>query len=406
MHTASLPNNLTAALQGLFPAGSEEHVFLVGGTVRDALLGKPHQDIDLLAAVPEQTLQRCGFRRVTGKSTAPIWFRNDPRLGVIEVTHLSDPVKVEQELASRDFTINALAFSLAGHLHDPLNGCSDLAELRLAACSNNCFRDDPLRIFRALRFEAEGWWLTPETESLLLDHDWDNLLNGIPVERFSRELVKGLAAAYPARFFTRMLQLNIGRHWLPELFAMPAVPAGPPEHHPEGDLYCHSLQVLQRAAQLTADPLTRFCAMFHDLGKLQTDPAAYPHHHGHDRAGVEPAAKLCNRLRLPARYRTALSTVNRLHTTINRWEKLRDATRLRLAEQARKARIEEILPLVSQADKPDGAPLVGWELTLQTSRLPIRDLGLHEEELATMTPEARSCLILDRRIAVLRAAAN
>ncbi len=399
-----LENSIIQTLQQLFPPETHHRLFLVGGTVRDTLLAQQRKDIDLLVALPDEQLAACGFRYVTSKSTVPIWFRTHPRLGSIEATQLADPSEVDAELTRRDFTVNAMAFSLNGQLHDPLNGRSDLDKRQLAVCSDNCFNDDPLRIFRALRFEADGWRLSRHSESLITAQDWSVPLAGIPVERFSRELLKALTGEDPTRFFSRLLQLTIGCHWLTELFAMPQVPAGPTEHHPEGDLFSHSLHVLQRMTKLSPDPLARFCALFHDLGKLKTDPMAYPQHHGHDQAGVTPAKDLCNRLRLPARYRTALSAVNRLHTTMNRWDELREATRLRLAEQARKNRIEEILPLVSQADKPGCVAPATWELTLKASRLPIRDLGLHQETLDALPPEARSSLIFDRRIGVLRMA--
>ncbi|MGE0156918.1 MAG: HD domain-containing protein [Geobacter sp.] len=404
--TVSLPlDNLTSALRRLFPGISDDRVMLVGGTIRDALLGHPPQDIDLLTTLPEEDLLRYGFRQVIGKSTQPIWFRTDHRLGTIEVTTLASFDLLQHELARRDFTVNAMAVSLDGQLYDPLNGRNDLLQRRLAACSPSCFEDDPLRLFRAFRFEADGWQLTEESTTLIASQDWSTRLAALPTERFSRELLRALAAANPVRFFERMLQFRIGRHWLPELFRMPQVPAGPPEHHPEGDLLSHSLQVLQRATDQTPDPLTRFCALFHDLGKLQTAPDQYPHHHGHDQAGAPLAVELCNRLRLPARYRRALASVNRLHTTMGLWDTLRDATRLRLAQQAQKAGITDLLPLVVQADKKPGATpsTRHWQLCLDIINLTTAELGIDQIRLHSLQPQALRDLILDRRVQALRA---
>lgn len=398
-----ITEKLIATLQDIFPEGTKERIFLVGGTVRDALLGRPQKDIDLLIALPEETLQTCGFRRVVGKSTAPIWFRTDRDLGTIEVTTLASPELVEQELARRDFTINALAVSLSGQLHDPLKGRQDLAKRQLRVCSPSCFSDDPLRIFRALRFEAGGWQLTSESERLIIEQDWEQPLAAIPVERFSREFVKALSADQPIRFIEGMLRWKVGTHWLPELFAMTQVPAGPAEQHPEGDLANHSLQVLQRIALLTPDPLARFCGLFHDLGKLHTDPANHPRHHGHDEAGFVPAIELCNRLRLPASFRTALAWTNCLHTRMNRWSELRDATRLRLAEHASKAGIASILPLVSQADKTGSVAPLGWGQVLTITQLTTADLGIDISMLEAVQPKQRSSLVLNSRIEALRA---
>ena len=396
-------NNLMSELQRIFPDSADDQVFLVGGTVRDALQGKQQQDIDLVTTLPEDALIRCGFRQVIAKSTQPIWFRTDRRLGNIEVTTIASLDLLHLELGRRDFTVNAMAVSLDGQVHDPLGGRDDLQQRRLVACSPSCFDDDPLRLFRAFRFEADGWLLTKESTALIASHDWSMQLASLPVERFSRELLKALAAINPVRFFERMLQFRLGQHWLPELFSMPQVPAGPPEHHPEGDLLSHSLQVLQRAADQTPDPLARFCALFHDLGKLQTPPDQYPRHHGHEQTGGASALELCNRLRLPAHYRRALAGINRLHTTMGLWGTLRDASRLRLAEQAQKTGIADLLPLVAQADKP-GADSIEhqWLLCLKVISLTTAELGIDHEQLHRLQPEALRDLILDRRIQALR----
>lgn len=401
--TALLPANLTTALRRIFPKTADDQVFLVGGTVRDALLGKTQQDIDLVTTLSKETLQQFGFRQVIAKSTQPIWFRTDRRLGTIEATTLASFDLLQHELARRDFTVNAMAVSLDGQLYDPLNGRNDLLQRRLVACSPSCFLDDPLRLFRAFRFEADGWQLTEESAALVASQDWSTRLAALPAERFSRELLRALAAANPVRFFERMLQFGIGQNWLPELFRMPQVPAGPPEHHPEGDLLSHSLQVLQRATYQTPDPLTRFCALFHDLGKLQTPPDLYPHHHGHDQAGASLAVELCNRLRLPARYRRALAGVNRLHTTMGLWDTLRDSTRLRLAQQANKAGISTILPLVSQADKPNRAvTLQHWQRYCAISSHSATQLGISPEQIAALQSLALRNLILDRQVQIVR----
>lgn len=402
--TVSLPlDNLTSALRRFFSGIRGDRIMLVGGTVRDAMLGRPPQDIDLLTTLPEATLQQLGFHQVIAKSTQPIWFCADRRLGTIEVTTLASFDLLQHDLARRDFTINAMALSLDGRLHDPLSGRDDLLQRRLVACSPSCFFDDPLRLFRAFRFEADGWQLTEESTTLIARQDWSARLAALPAERFSRELLRALAAANPVRFFERMLQFGIGQHWLPELFRMPQVSAGPLEHHPEGDLLSHSLQVLQRATYQTPDPLTRFCALFHDLGKLQTPPDLYPHHHGHDQAGASLAVELCNRLRLPARYRRALAGVNRLHTTMGLWDTLRDSTRLRLAQQANKAGISTILPLVSQADKPNRAvTLQHWQRYCAISSHSATQLGISPEQIAALQSLALRNLILDRQVQIVR----
>ncbi|MBI2355259.1 MAG: HD domain-containing protein [Deltaproteobacteria bacterium] len=396
-------NDVLTFLKGLFPASCHERIFLVGGSVRDLLLGREGRDIDLAAALSADELAASGLRLVEGKSTQPIWFGYDKSFGKIEATPLEDAAALAADLARRDFTINAIAMTLAGELIDPLGGKSDLEQRRLRACTPRSFLDDPLRIFRALRFEGEGWRMTPETEALIREQDWSQRLGAIPVERFSREMLKALESPEPERFFQRMLELIVGENYLPEIFRMPRVIAGPPIYHPEVDLFSHSIQVLQRAAQRTGDPLARFCALFHDIGKLATDPALYPSHHGHDEAGFDLARNLCERLRLPAAYRTALAWTSRLHNRLNRWTELRGATRVRMAEQAVKAGIAAILPLVSAADKGVFGEITGWRGAVRVAGMSTAELGIDMERIEAMPGDKRSDFILQRRVEALRA---
>lgn len=393
-----------ALLKELFPAASHGLVQLVGGSVRDHLLGREGSDIDLVVSLDATKLSACGFRRLEPRSIAPIWFRHVPAFGSIEVTQLPDlDTALVKDLARRDFTVNAMAMTLDGAIIDPLGGRCDLEQRKLNACSPCTFSTDPLRIFRAFRFEADGWMLTPESEALIRERDWRQPLSLLPVERFSREMLKALGAAQPERFFTRMLQFSVGQGYLPELFAMPAIPAGPVQHHPEGDLFSHAIQVLERVTERTDDPLARFCAFFHDIGKLATGPANYPRHHGHEDAGVDMARSLGERLRLPSSYRTALAWTSRLHGLLNLWGELRDSTMLKTAQQAVKARIGEILPLVAAADKPGGLfPWQEWERAVRIATMTTDAMGIDDARLEGMAPGKRPDFILQRRVEILR----
>jgi tRNA nucleotidyltransferase (CCA-adding enzyme) len=389
-------------LKGLFPPSCHERVFLVGGSVRDRLLGREAVDIDLAAALSPEEYEALGFRLVTGKSTAPIRFRHDRRFGTIEVTPLTDKASLTDDLGRRDFTVNALAMTLDGELIDPLGGRTDLGLRRLRPCSPAAFLDDPLRILRAFRFEADGWVMTADCEAQIRGQEWSRRLTAIPVERFSREMLKALEAPQPERFFLRMLESGIGDCWLPELFRMPSVPAGPKEHHPEGDLLTHALQVMERVAERTGDPMARFCALFHDIGKLATDPALYPKHHGHDEAGFDLGRSLCDRLRLPTTYRHALAWTSRLHGTLNRWPELRGSTRIRSAEQALKAGIAGILPLVSTADKPGGLKMDEWKMAVRVAAMTTAELGIDAERIEAMPEDKRAAFIQQLRVEALR----
>lgn len=391
-----------AGLRSFFPAVMHDSIFVVGGTVRDFLSGAAAKDIDLAAALDDDALERLGFRAVSGKSTVDIWFRHDARLGNMELVQLDNRAALACDLARRDFTINALAMDLTGKLIDPCNGADDIAARRLRPCSPTAIEIDPLRTFRAFRFSAENWVLSEDMEVLLRSRGWDRYLEQIPVERFSREMTKALGAADPAGFFLRMQQFNIGKCYLPELFRMPAIPAGPALHHPEGDLFTHSLQVLQRAARISADPLTRFCALFHDLGKLASDPALYPAHHGHDLAGYRLAPAFCKRLRLPSSYGSSLAWVSRLHTNMNRWHELRESTKLRLAGQAIKSGVTSMLVTVSTADKQTSSIPDDWEHVLKTASMTTLELGIDQTTLQNTPPHKRPEYIFQHRLQALK----
>ena len=395
-------DTILALIRKLFPTSCHARIFLVGGCVRDHLMGLNSKDIDLVAALSADELTACGFRLVEGKSTAPIWFRYDLAFGKLEVTALADNANLIQDLARRDFTINALAMTLAGEVIDPLNGMHDLEQHTLRACSPGSFRADPLRIFRALRFEADGWRMTPDTQELILGQDWSQQLGSLPVERFSREMLKALETTVPERFFQGLLEYRVGENLLPEIFRLPTIPAGPLVYHPEGDLLTHSIQVLQRVSKQTSDPLARFCALFHDIGKLATCPALYPKHHGHDEAGFKMALAFSDRLRLPATYRTALAWVSRLHGKLNRWSELRDATKMKTAGQAIQAGITDILPMISMADKAGELESNGWDNAIRVSRMTTADLGIEPRQLETMMTSKRPDFILQKRVDMLR----
>ncbi|MHB8120600.1 MAG: HD domain-containing protein [Desulfuromonadaceae bacterium] len=389
-------------LKSLFPPSCHERIFLVGGTLRDMLSGREGQDIDLVTSLSADELTRLGFRHVEATSGSAIYFRYHPEFGKIEATRIDSRHDLEADLHRRDFTVNAMAMDLSGRVIDPLGGADDVRGRVLRACSGNAFTDDALRIFRAFRFETDGWRMAAGTASLIRAREWSAAFAAMPVERFSAEMLKALPLKAPERFFQLMLEFRVGAEFLPEIFRMPQVPAGPLQHHPEGDLLVHSIQVLQRVAAETNEPLPRFCALFHDLGKLATDPALYPTHHGHDNTGFAMAVEFCNRLRLPATYRTALAWVSSLHGKANKWHELRDSSKLKMAEQAFRGGIVHILPLIAAADKAGGLPMTGWEDVVRIAVMSARELGIDQESLEAMPVKNRAAFILQKRVEMLK----
>lgn len=389
-------------LKTLFQPESHGLVWIAGGTVRDTLRNKEIRDIDLVAVLPPATLESLGFKHIAAVTTTPIWFRHFCGYGNVEITRLDSSDALGADLQRRDFTLNAILMSLDGKIIDPLDGQADLKTLTLKPCSDGTFLHDPLRIFRAFRFQSEGFRLSPEAAALIGDRGWDEELKRLPIERFSREMLKSLQGDYPERFFERMIETGVGAELLPELFRMAQIPAGPPQHHPEGDLLTHSLQVLGRVSSVTGSVLGRFCAFFHDIGKLSTNPQHYPRHHGHDEAGFNPAEEFCRRLALPAAYGRALAWTSRLHGKVNRLAELRPATKIKLACQAVKGGIAELLPLISLADKP-GSDISGdWRELLAVAMMSIAELSVDAEKFELLKPGQRAEFLLQRRVEFLK----
>ncbi len=395
-------NGIPGALRKLFPHESAACFWLVGGAVRDQLLGVACHDFDVVAVVTAQALTAAGFREVVARSGQTVWLRSVPELGQVEITRIPSSDALYDELLRRDFTVHAMAVAEDGTLLDPYGGAKDCRERLVRVVHEQSLYDDPVRSLRALRLCAYGFKLEGGTRRLLEEGEWDHALAAVPVERLSRELLKALAAPYPDRFLKEMLDCTLGKTFLPEWFAMRDIPAGPPDKHPEGSLVQHVLMVLGRVAAIADDPLTRFCAFGHDLGKCSTDPVSYPRHIGHDVAGVALAQVLCTRLKLPVTYREALMVVCRWHTLMNRWDELRDETRLKIAYAANRGGCGQILPLVSEADTGRPVPRVCWEAALRAVRATVGMLGVQEETLAACPPKERGRLLMKARIAWYR----
>ena len=386
---------MLATIRQIFPSEMHTQLWLVGGTVRDLLLGTPVQDADLICAGKSEVLVSRGFHKVTGKTTAPLWFRRHPQVGKIEVTMLAEGQSLQAELARRDFRCNAVAMALDGTIIDPFGGQHDIVRHHLYPCSPDSLTNDPLRIFRALRFAAHGWHISDELGRLIAARDWENELAVIPVERFSREMLKALAGNCPAAFFRGMLERNVGRCWLPELFAMQGIPAGPSHYHPEGNLFTHTMQVLERMSSQTSETLPRLAALFHDLGKLTTPQEMLPRHIGHDVRGTQMARDLSRRLKLSGEAARICAAASALHLTAGRWNEMRETSRLKLARSAVKQGIAAWLPMLVAADRIESDPMPEWNTVCRIVAMSATELGVPLEQLNSVPTARRGKLITE-----------
>jgi tRNA nucleotidyltransferase (CCA-adding enzyme) len=336
--------------------------YLVGGAVRDRLLGLPVRERDwLVAGATVDELLAAGYRRV-GRDF-PVFIH--PETGEEhtlacavrgKLATASPAVAVETDLRERDLTVNALAETEDGALIDCVGGLDDLRSRVLRHVSSQGFAADPLRVLRAARFLAQlapyGFGIAGPTLDLMADLANRGVLDDLTPERVWKELERALAAPEPWRFFAALRECGALARVLPEIDRLWGVPQ-PAKWHPEIDTGVHTLMVLREAARLSPQAHVRFAALVHDLGKGTTPTDMLPAHRGHEARGVEVIDALCDRLRAPNRFRDLGRLAARLHGLVHRADELRPATVLDVIEQAdairRPERFEELL-LACEAD--------------------------------------------------------
>ncbi len=314
---------------------SIERVFLVGGAVRDLLMGRDPKDRDyvVVGETCESMLAR-GFSRVgedfpvflhpeTGDEYALARTEVNVAEGYKGFTTRIEGVSLEQDLARRDLTINAMAME-GDRLIDPFDGRGDI-EAGVLRHVGEAFGEDPVRVLRAARFAARyGFEVAPETTEMMRRMVERGDLDALTPERVCLEMIKVLGEDVPSRFFRALESVGALRVVFPELHGLVGVPQ-PVAEHPEGDAFEHSMLVLDQCALLSKDKETRFAALVHDLGKADTPADVLPEHPGHELAGVPRVEQMCARLKLPNTFLTAGRLACTYHTRIYRVREERDA---------------------------------------------------------------------------------
>ncbi|MHB1941601.1 MAG: multifunctional CCA addition/repair protein [Acidiferrobacteraceae bacterium] len=339
--------------------------YLVGGAVRDRLLGRPTKDRDyvVVGATPE-AMEAAGFRRVG--VDFPVFLHPETHeeyaLARTErkrgrgyrgfAVDAAPDVTLEQDLARRDLTINAMAEAADGSLIDPFGGAQDLAQGLLRHVSP-AFVEDPLRVLRTARFAARfGFRIASETLDLMRALVAQGEMETLSAERVWTELARALGEEAPQRFIEVLRDCDALAHILPEIDALFGVPQ-PPEHHPEIDTGVHTLMVLTQASHLSSDPCVRFAALVHDLGKGTTPHNQWPQHAGHEQRGRALVRSLAARLRLPREYADLGALVAEYHLHGHRALELRPQTLLATLEALdvfrRAGRLEQFI-LACEAD--------------------------------------------------------
>lgn len=322
--------------------------YLVGGAVRDRLLGRALRDRDwvVVGATPEQMLAQ-GFRPVgadfpvflhpqTGEEHALARTERKSGRGYGGFTfHTGPEVTLEQDLARRDFTINAMAEDAQGGLIDPYGGRRDL-QARVLRHVSPAFAEDPLRVLRAARFMARlaplGFELAAETLELMRSLVAAGEMEELVAERCWQELRRALVEPRPSAFLQTLRRCGALVRLLPEVDALYGVPQRP-EYHPEVDTGVHLEMVLDQCPRLAPDDeLVAFAALTHDLGKALTPQAEWPRHVGHEARGLAPLKALAQRLKVPAEHAALAGLVCEHHLLMHRLFELKPSTLLKLLE--------------------------------------------------------------------------
>jgi tRNA nucleotidyltransferase (CCA-adding enzyme) len=343
-------------------------VYLVGGAVRDELLGRPVAERDwvVVGATPQKMLD-AGYRQVgkdfpvflhpeTGEeyALARTERKTGPGYRGFELSFSPD-VTLEDDLRRRDLTINAMARDAEGAVVDPHGGRADLEARKLRHVSE-AFSEDPVRILRVARFLARyeplGFTIAPETLARMRAMVAAGEADALVPERIWQETDKALAEPAPAAWLRALRECGALGRVFPELDALYGVPQ-PEQWHPEIDTGLHMELVLQAAAALTPEPRIRFAALMHDLGKGRTPRSRWPKHVGHEEMGARLVEALADRLRVPTDYRDLAVLAARWHGLAHRAEDLRPRTVLALLESCdafrRPERFRELL-LACEAD--------------------------------------------------------
>ena len=349
-------------------------IYIVGGAVRDELLGRPNADRDyvVVGATP-QAMQAAGYRPV-GKDF-PVFLHpkthEEYALARTErksghgyhgfTFHAAPDVTLEEDLARRDLTINAMAQGADGELIDPYCGQRDL-QAKILRHVGPAFAEDPVRILRIARFAARfsDFSVAPETLALMRGMVASGEVDHLVAERVWQELAKGLMEDKPSRLFEVLRDCGALVRLLPEVDALFGV-AQRADYHPEIDTGIHIMMVIDQSARRRFVLPVRFAALTHDLGKAQTPPDILPRHLGHEERSFGLTETLSARLRVPNDCRDLALLMARYHGTIHRAAELKASTIVSLFEKADALRRPERFQQLLDACLCDYTGRLGWE---------------------------------------------
>lgn len=352
---------------------SEPKTYLVGGAVRDRLLGKPVYDRDwVVVGTTPEAMVKLGYEPVgkdfpvfinkqTGEEYALARTERKTAKGYQGFQFSTSPdITLEDDLARRDLTVNAMAEDENGELIDPFNGQADLRAGLLRHVSQ-AFVEDPVRVLRAARFAARfDFQIAPETMTLMQEMVANGEVDALVPERVWAETFKALQTDAPQLFFQVLRECGALARVMPEVDALFGVPQTA-SYHPEIDTGVHTMMVVEQAAMLTEDAMVRFAALLHDLGKGVTPEDILPSHRGHELAGLPLIRAFCERLKVPKKYLTLALAVGEYHLHMHKMYELKASTVLNMLEKTRSLMDDQRAQQIAQACIADARGRTGFE---------------------------------------------
>lgn len=351
-------------------------VYLVGGAVRDQLLGHPYHEKDyvVVGTTPEEMLKQ-GYQPVgkdfpvflhpkTKEEYALARTERKQGQGYHGFEFFTAPhITLEQDLIRRDLTINAIAQDSEGHLYDPYNGQQDIKN-RILRHVSSAFIEDPLRVLRVARFAARyaqyQFTIAPETMHLMQNLVASGELNSLTPERIWKETSRALLEQHADVYFQTLRECGALKVLFPEIDALFGVPQRP-EYHPEIDCGIHTLMALQQACKHNYSLDVRFAVLLHDLGKALTPTDVLPRHVMHEQRGVLPVQAVCERLKIPTSTKQLALIVCKEHLKCHQVLSLRAGTIWRMLQQLDVLRRPERVYEFIQACECDAKGRLGLE---------------------------------------------
>lgn len=339
-------------------------LYLVGGAVRDMLLGITSHDEDYcVTGISKETFENLFPESILQGKDFPVYILNGHEFALARtekktgekhvdfICYSSPSVTIEEDLKRRDLTINSIAIDvLTEEIIDPFHGKEDISN-KILQTTSNAFFEDPLRVYRVARFAAQlNFSVASETLNIMNSMKSD--LSYLSAERVFQEFRKALNAPHSINFFNVLKECNCLDTHFKEISDLIGVEQ-PIIYHPEGDVYTHTMQVLEKTSLQTNDELTRFGALVHDFGKAVTPRENWPHHYDHDKLGVSLVKDFCHRLKMPILFSKAGSVSCREHMLAGIYSTLKPGTKIDLFERVYKSKSLSLkgLEIIANSDK-------------------------------------------------------